>query len=372
MKKIILAVSLFTASVSFSSAACTNITGNVTRGMQSSNVLVLQQFLAGKGYLKATPNGYFGPATLAAAKLYQKSAGLPQTGAVLGMTRAAIAKESCQSEGVTTNTTTTTSVSSVSTTHTAPISVPVVVPNTPSIIYPRPNVTHMETGTLFARASTTWNTLLRGWSFSTTTNTVYFKSLLDNRTYTIGTFPAENNASITLPDSLTNRIYSCGYSCNATLPAGDYDVTVLTEGGESAPVRASIKTFAVSASSGSPYASVKQMGTSTKLGVVTFSASVPYYISELQVNVAAEGLSNGSGLTNVVLRDEITKEAVPTGESSPTFGANQTKIIGIYGDIDSWTSGYINGTLSITINDFIGKKPVTFTSPGFSVTVSGI
>ena len=45
-------------------------------GMTGSDVLELQQYLYDLGYLEATPNGKFGPATDAALKKYQTENGL--------------------------------------------------------------------------------------------------------------------------------------------------------------------------------------------------------------------------------------------------------------------------------------------------------
>lgn len=49
-------------------------------GMESTDVRMLQEILVAKGYLKAIPNGYFGPATQAAVTAWQRANGLPGTG----------------------------------------------------------------------------------------------------------------------------------------------------------------------------------------------------------------------------------------------------------------------------------------------------
>lgn len=97
MKKIILACSLL-LSISYAGAAtsCTDITVNLFRYQESPNVLAVQNFLFSKGFLKATPNGYFGNQTLAAVKLYQQSKGLSPVGSTGPLTRAFIKKESCE------------------------------------------------------------------------------------------------------------------------------------------------------------------------------------------------------------------------------------------------------------------------------------
>lgn len=95
MKKIITILAL-SLGISYASAAsCTDITRGLAKFHENSSVLALQRFLFDKGLLKATPNGYFGNATLAAVKAYQKSLGLEQVGNVGPATRAAIKKESC-------------------------------------------------------------------------------------------------------------------------------------------------------------------------------------------------------------------------------------------------------------------------------------
>lgn len=49
-------------------------------GMENADVRRLQDTLASLGYLKATPNGYFGPATQAAVAAWQRANGLPGSG----------------------------------------------------------------------------------------------------------------------------------------------------------------------------------------------------------------------------------------------------------------------------------------------------
>lgn len=122
--------------ISYASAAsCTDITVGLARFQESSSVYKYQQFLAGKGYLKATPNGYFGLQTLAATKQYQISIGLSPVGTVGPMTRAAIKKETCG--GVTTTVVPTVVTSTVNglvtTSGNIPVSyAPVQYPNTAS------------------------------------------------------------------------------------------------------------------------------------------------------------------------------------------------------------------------------------------------
>ncbi len=98
--KIIASTLVLLLSISYASAAsCTDIKVWLSRGYESSNVLALQNFLYEKGYLKATPNGYYGPGTFAGVKAYQKSLGFEQVGSVGPATRAAIKKDTCGASG---------------------------------------------------------------------------------------------------------------------------------------------------------------------------------------------------------------------------------------------------------------------------------
>ncbi|HEY0907811.1 MAG TPA: peptidoglycan-binding domain-containing protein [Candidatus Paceibacterota bacterium] len=76
-------------------AACTDIAADIGSGSTGSNVTRLQVYLAEAGYLTATPNGVFGPATLAAAKKFQAANGISSTGFVGPTTRAFIKAKSC-------------------------------------------------------------------------------------------------------------------------------------------------------------------------------------------------------------------------------------------------------------------------------------
>jgi peptidoglycan hydrolase-like protein with peptidoglycan-binding domain len=74
------------------------ITYSLSRGSEGVQVTVLQNFLNRAGYLSATPNGYFGPATTAAVRAFQASNGLSATGSVGPMTRNAINERMCDTD----------------------------------------------------------------------------------------------------------------------------------------------------------------------------------------------------------------------------------------------------------------------------------
>ena len=70
-------------------------------GDKGDDVLQLQKILLNKGYLTATPNGNFGPATKAAVQKFQAANGIRQTGNVGTMTKAVLDKLNIISSDVT-------------------------------------------------------------------------------------------------------------------------------------------------------------------------------------------------------------------------------------------------------------------------------
>lgn len=85
-------------------ALCVNLSVDLSQGStdktSSGQVTVLQKYLVSTGYLSATPNGVFGPATLAAVKKFQSANNISVTGSVGQITRFAINIKSCQSTTV--------------------------------------------------------------------------------------------------------------------------------------------------------------------------------------------------------------------------------------------------------------------------------
>ncbi|MBI5134399.1 MAG: peptidoglycan-binding protein [Candidatus Taylorbacteria bacterium] len=95
MKKAIIVLALsaaFTASVQ---AACVDIATDLGPRSEGASVTSLQNLLKDSGYLSATPNGYFGPATEAAVKKFQSANGISPTGFVGPSTRAKIKSSTC-------------------------------------------------------------------------------------------------------------------------------------------------------------------------------------------------------------------------------------------------------------------------------------
>ncbi len=367
MKRLSLLFALLVSSVAYTYAApCLVILNtNLTRGAESGSVLLLQNFLAGRGYLKATPNGYFGPATAAAVQLYQRSVGLPQTGNVLTLTRAALAKEVCSTNAVIP----TPPILVATTTQTQPAQATSTLQAT---FYPRPAVTALDKGTPFAGASTsTWNVIIQGTSFDTVSNTVYMRNQMNGRKYKLGSYQSSDNKTITLPNTLTQTSFSCGTMCSERLPPGNYDLTVENKGGESDSIYLTVKGFSISVQTGSFSEPVKQNAIRGRLGTISFAASVPFYVTDITTSLRTEGLSGGTGVSDLIFKDELTGKIIDKFGTEIVVSENASKIIGIYGNVSSQSSGSIIGSVSVTIKDFVGNKPVTFNSPSFLTTVSG-
>lgn len=75
---------------------CVDITRNLHRGVESSQVMKLQTFLNQKGFLTESPTKFYGDKTIEAVKDYQSSKGLMITGMVYDLTRQSIKEDTCQ------------------------------------------------------------------------------------------------------------------------------------------------------------------------------------------------------------------------------------------------------------------------------------
>ena len=91
---------LFTSRpTSVAALACVDLYSDLSYGntdaSSSGPILSLQKYLVQAGYLKATPNGYFGSATRSAVKLFQSANGISNTGRVGPLTRSLLRKQTC-------------------------------------------------------------------------------------------------------------------------------------------------------------------------------------------------------------------------------------------------------------------------------------
>jgi len=99
ISKIFFSITIFFAcsvSVSAASLSCVSFSSDLYRGLSGDSVLLLQNYLSVSGYLSATPNGYFGPATFEAVQKFQSKNGISATGYVGPITRLAIQIKSCE------------------------------------------------------------------------------------------------------------------------------------------------------------------------------------------------------------------------------------------------------------------------------------
>lgn len=361
MKKLLISVMLFSGFVMSTQAApCVTITASLAKGSESAQVLALQHFLVSKGYLKATPNGYFGPATMSAVKLYQKQAGLAQVGNIGPATRAALAKEQCagsvpKAVPVSTPATTT------------PVAQPAV--QAPSVSYPRPKVSALDPVSLFQGGKTDWTFNMYGVNFSSSTNNVLVKIKNSNKIYTIGTFSSSDGKTITLPKDFGNTEFSCGAGCKEKLPVGGYDIFVRNEGGESESGHIEIRPFSISSQTGVMTQSLPVSGSNIYFGKVNVSSSQALLITSVRMTVATSSVSSGA-ISSPVFKDAFTKVAVPAAIELAPY---ETKIIEAYVSLaNTQGTGTAEAYFTVEIEDYIGKKRTTFTSPTFLVTIDGL
>lgn len=370
MKRNILIV-LFIFSLSFASAqtspSCFDLKINLSRGAESGNVLKLQNFLFAKGFLKATPNGYFGPGTLAGVKAFQKSVGLPQVGNTGPMTRMAIKKASCDANTLETKPVT----PNVSTTTTPVNQVPVATTSSVTVVqkvYPVPALYSVDFITLFSGGQTDWTFNLYGMNFSQATNTIKFKNTATQITYTIGVLPSATGTVIIMPKNLTGTTFSCGVGCNEKLPSGTYEITVTTEGGVSNSRTIDIKSFTSSVQTGSVSGALPPNSSRARFGTLTFSPSVPVLVKSVTLKIVSSS-NQTSGLGSTVLIDQATNAVLETNSYVPAY---QSKIIDALADVGVSLPGTVTANFSVTLQDYVGKKDTIFTSPNFLVTLQGV
>lgn len=376
MKKILI-ISLAFISLQITYAGiCVDITKNLTRGERSSSVLSLQNFLAGNGLLMATPNGYFGLGTFAAVKAYQKGLNLSQVGNVGPGTRAAIKKETCSiSNTIVASTTPKITTTTVVASTTKPIvSVPVATSTsiisvaTTTITYKTPTVSRLSTATFFVGGTRDWDVYLYGTNFSTsTTNSIYFKSRDSVRKYLIGEIKSLNGTDIILPRDFTAKLLPCGVDCNEALSGGNYEISVISNGLESNTIYKMINGFSSSVITGTENQAISSKATNVFFGRLMFSVGAPIELVGITPTITTEGFSS-SDIKATRLKDETTGKAyVP---SKNTISDYQPQIIGLYGDVNGFSSGWITTVFKITIMDYVSQKNTTFSSPSLLTTVT--
>lgn len=364
MKKLFSILIIAASTLSFSSAAsvtCLDFSTNLSRGAESSLVLGVQNFLFAKGFLKVTPNGYFGPSTFAAVKAYQGSKGFAQVGNTGPATRAAIKMDSCTSTQTQTTpqATTTPAVStSISTSSTA---------QTVSVTAPRPSISSFDVVTLFAGGTTNWGFAVYGTNFSTSSNTITLRNPETRKTYTIGSVTSASGTSLMMPANLTGTTYSCGTGCNELLTSGTYEMTISTTGGQSDVKILNIQPFTLYAQT-TAVNTLPAAGANNKLAVLSFSSSQPVIVRSVAFVTGTSTIS-ASGLGSITLKDEMTGAAFINDTQLNSY---QSVLISAYASTNNSTSGTISATFNVEIEDYLGKKRTSFTSLPILMTVDGV
>ena len=436
-----------------STSTCVDLQKTLVSGSESSEVLLLQNFLMQKGILKATPNGYFGPATLSAVKSYQKSVGIFAGGAAAPLTRAAIKKETCTnltpapnkvlpkstsiasvipksaSPLVVKPVSTSTSIKpkactqeakicpngtsvgrtgpncefaacpnvlATTTLNTKPLQT--VVPQVAStsqikplsatstvalstgqspqvikkIILPVPVISSIDKATFISGGTMTVPMVIKGSGFSTTSNTITLKLQNSFKTYPIGTYISNNGTTTSVKGDFTTKTFPCGEGCVETLPSGNYDVTVKTDGGESNAGYISIKSITVTSASGSIANAVRQQSTQSLIGSISLSSSAPVSLESISLSLKGAVTSK---VTNFKLKDDLTGKII-SGGGTFSLGSIQlleyeSKIYSIYADVNTPVSGSFTVDATLSVKDYIGKNTIQVKIPQFLVTISG-
>ena len=366
MKKIFV-ILLSIISLPFAYAgSCTDLPKNLSKWEESSQVLSLQNFLFGKGFLKANPNGYFGFGTFNAVKAYQKSVGLSQVGNVGPATRALIKKETCTSV--------------FSSTITPVVNPPVinaqVIPATSTLpinkatttLYKTPGLSRLSSVTFFTGGARDWDVYLYGTDFSTSTvNSIYLQSVNSNRKYFIGNIKSLNGTDLILPRNFTATSSPCGTDCNELLPVGGYYISVITNGLESNTIYTTINGFTSSVVTGTVNQPIVSKVTNAFFGRLTFAAGIPVQLVDVAPIVTTDGFPM-SDIRATRLKDEnigLTYTA-----STNTIPAYQSQMMSLYGDINGFSSGRANTIFKITVMDYVSQKNTTFYSPNLLTTVT--
>lgn len=217
MKKTILGTLIFLAIplVSYASIDTNDLSYGMTDSTTGGPVTLLQQYLVSAGYLSTTPTGHFGSATLAAVETFQSEHGMPSTGYVGALTRAAINANSASQEN--------------STTIISPVSPTTICPQgyscapTTSSVQPQATVVPVQTSPQSCTGGFTFDKSVN----ECVTNLVYCQ----NRNGTSATYNSANNScgcatGYTLNSNNTCSIPESGYQiCSEEYPNATWDGT---------------------------------------------------------------------------------------------------------------------------------------------------
>lgn len=371
MKKLFVVLVLL-CSVAFAGAqggpVCTDLPANLSRGAESANVLKLQNFLYAKGYLKATPNGYFGPGTHAAVRQYQMINRLSSVGSAGPLTRAAIKKESCKVAPEQAFAQAFAQAAQAYASSTLAATTSTSAP--PSALPARPVINSVDLVSLFENGETDWAFNLYGSNFQKgIANGVFMKNTSTGVTYNIGAFASPDGITLTLPKNLTATAFPCGINCKERLSAGKYELSVFVFGAmPSDPVNVEVKSFSMWSQTGSLASSLPASGGNLKFGQVSFSASSGVLVKAISLVTGTSTISP-NGISSVVIKDDLKGS---TFAPDTLLSPYQSMIATAYVSTSNTSVGGIYGHFIVEIEDYIGKKRTKFTSPSFLVSVAGV
>jgi hypothetical protein len=193
----------------------------------------------------------------------------------------------------------------------------------------------------------------------TATNTVTLFSKYIAKPYLLGIFSSTDGASIIIPASSTNQLFSCGDGCVEKLPLGDYTLTISNEGGISNTAYFSFKGFTTSSISTRSDKTVTPKTNSVKVGTFTISAGIPIKMKMITLNATSTSSVLPSKISNFTLKDSVTGLTVGSGggiislTNQPLY-ENQSMIYDLYVDVaevQTYESGFITYGGYFTVTD---------------------
>lgn len=374
MRKILFSIFFILSTSYVYAGTCLDLQVNLSRGSESDDVLSVQNFLAEKGFLKVKPNGYFGPGTFAAVRLYQKSVGLSSSGAVFPLTRASIKKETCDSNSLNTNQITNTTIPK-NTTSTTVFSTSTATstnnnPQSPRL--PPPTISSVDKATFISGGIITAPFVVNGTNFSTSSNYLLFQSQNGGKIYTVGPFNSFVGGTVMrIIPAFAKDLVPCGLECKEMIPPGGYDISVQTEWGKSNTAFVSIKSFTSKTETGAVDKAIPLKSTDSRIGTLTFSSSVAVALDNLSISVTGDS----GKVSNIFIKDDVTGKIIKGSNvydlGKALLSENQSRIFGIYASTNLSDSGSITVTPTLNVTDYIGNNSIKIPLQPFLVTISG-
>ena len=383
MKRIVSFLFILSSIAFVKAGVCFDLPNDITAGVESSAVLSLQNLLQEKGFLKNTPNGYFGVGTVKAVKAYQRSLRIPPSGGVHMLTRRAIKKVPCTVPvkivtATTTKVITTSPIVATSTKVNTTLATTTIVKATttivviPALIGPMPTIIDIATETFFVKSTSSAPFVITGTGFSATSNEVFFKLRNTYKKYSMGKVIASTSTLISVASTLfTGTQLSCGNGCLEFLEPGTYDVTVVTPGGESNTGFVILKGFTGTSETAVKDVAIYYGAKKALIGTITFSTSVPVYLTSLSFTASYDPKPSKGGVSNYSLKDE-TKGIVVSGLSlgNEFLLENASKVYSIYADVDTLGSSLVTIQPVLSVLDYTKTRDISISIRSFLISIS--